>query len=85
MFADIGDEMWLGLNRPQNLYAVLNRLPQLASYNAEAIQRIVLASQPVGEPALDNFRSERLPIPQPGPGEMLLRTLWLSLVTCAAA
>jgi NADPH-dependent curcumin reductase CurA len=45
----------------------------------ETIQRIVLASRPVGEPALDNFRSEKLPITQPGPGQMLLRTLWLSL------
>jgi NADPH-dependent curcumin reductase len=42
-------------------------------------QRIVLASRPVGEPTLDNFRLEKLPIPQPGPGQMLLRTLWLSL------
>jgi NADPH-dependent curcumin reductase len=45
----------------------------------ETIQRIVLASRPVGEPTLDNFRSEKVPIPQPGPGQMLLRTLWLSL------
>ena len=42
-------------------------------------ERIVLASRPVGEPTLDNFRLEELPIPQPGPGQMLLRTLWLSL------
>ena len=45
----------------------------------ETIERIVLASRPVGEPTLDNFRSEKLPITQPGPGQMLLRTLWLSL------
>src|SRR5271155_1736827 len=45
----------------------------------ETVQRIVLASRPVGEPTLDNFRLEELPIPKPGPGEMLLRTLWLSL------
>jgi NADPH-dependent curcumin reductase CurA len=45
----------------------------------ETIERIVLASRPVGEPTLNNFRSEKLPIPQPGPGQMLLRTLWLSL------
>jgi NADPH-dependent curcumin reductase CurA len=45
----------------------------------ETAQRIVLASRPVGEPTLDNFRLEKLPIPQPGPGQMLLRTLWLSL------
>jgi len=45
----------------------------------ETAQRIVLASRPVGEPTLDNFRLEELPIPQSGPGQMLLRTLWLSL------
>ena len=44
----------------------------------ETIQRIVLASRP-GEPTLDNFRSEKVSIPQPGSGQMLLRTLWLSL------
>ncbi len=42
-------------------------------------QRIVLASRPVGEPTLDNFRLEKLPVSQPEPGQMLLRTLWLSL------
>ena len=45
----------------------------------ETAERIVLASRPVGEPTLDNFRLEELPIPQPGPDQMLLRTLWLSL------
>ncbi len=45
----------------------------------ETAERIVLASRPVGEPTLDNFRLEERPIPQPGPGQMLLRTLWLSL------
>src|SRR5262249_42194493 len=45
----------------------------------ETIQRIVLASRPVGEPKLDNFRSEKLSIPQPGRNRMLLRTRWLSL------
>ena len=45
----------------------------------ETAERIVLVSRPVGEPTLNNFRLEELPIPQPGPGQMLLRTLWLSL------
>jgi NADPH-dependent curcumin reductase CurA len=45
----------------------------------ETARRVVLASRPVGGPTLDNFRLEELPIPQPGPGQMLLRTLWLSL------
>jgi hypothetical protein len=45
----------------------------------ERAQWIVLASRPVGEPTSDNFRLEEGPIPQPGPGQMLLRTQWLSL------
>jgi hypothetical protein len=45
----------------------------------ETAERIVLASRPLGEPTLDNFRLEEFPVPQPGPGQMLLRTLWLSL------
>ena len=45
----------------------------------ERAQRIVLASRPVGEPTLDNFRVEEMSISQPGPGQMLLRTRWLSL------
>jgi NADPH-dependent curcumin reductase CurA len=45
----------------------------------ETAERIVLASRPVGEPTFDNFRLEELPVPQPGPGQMLLRTLWLPL------
>ena len=45
----------------------------------ETAERIVLASRPIGEPTSDNFRLEEFPIPQPGPGQILLRTLWLSL------
>ncbi len=46
---------------------------------AEAARRIVLASRPVGEPKPGDFRLEEYPVPQPGSGEVLLRTLWLSL------
>jgi NADPH-dependent curcumin reductase CurA len=46
---------------------------------AEAARRIVLASRPVGEPKPADFRLEEYPVPQPGPGEVLLRTKWLSL------
>ena len=45
----------------------------------KTVQRIVLASRPVGEPTFDNFRLEEFSVPQPGSGQMLLRTLWLSL------
>jgi NADPH-dependent curcumin reductase CurA len=41
----------------------------------ETAERIVLASRPVGEPTLDNFRLEKLPIPQPEPGLSLLKSL----------
>ncbi len=42
-------------------------------------QRIVLASRPVGEPQESDFRMERGPIPTAGPGQALVRTIWLSL------
>src|SRR5215218_6124014 len=42
-------------------------------------QRIVLASRPVGEPKAENFRLEQVEVPKPGPGQVLLRTIWLSL------
>jgi NADPH-dependent curcumin reductase CurA len=45
----------------------------------ETARRIVLASRPVGEPKPSDFRLEEFPVPQPGPGEMLLKTKWLSL------
>jgi NADPH-dependent curcumin reductase len=41
--------------------------------------RVLLAARPVGEPKESDFRIEQMPVPAPGPGEMLLRTLWLSL------
>ena len=42
-------------------------------------KRIVLASRPVGEPKPTDFRLEDCPVPTPGSGEVLLRTIWLSL------
>ena len=42
-------------------------------------RRILLASRPEGEPTLDNFTLDTAPLPSPGPGEVLTRTLWLSL------
>jgi len=39
----------------------------------------LLASRPHGAPTADNFRLARSPVPQPGEGEVLLRTVWLSL------
>ena len=45
----------------------------------DKMQRIVLASRPEGKPEPANFRLEEVPIPVPGEGEVLLRTIWLSL------
>jgi NADPH-dependent curcumin reductase CurA len=45
----------------------------------EQARRIVLASRPVGEPKPSDFRLEQFAVPQPGPGQLLLRTKWLSL------
>ena len=42
-------------------------------------QRIVLASRPADQPTPDNFRLEEFDVPKPGPGQVLLRTIWLSL------
>lgn len=41
--------------------------------------RILLASRPVGEPTAENFRIESVPVPEPAEGEVLLRTIYLSL------
>src|SRR5947209_3975196 len=42
-------------------------------------RRIVLASRPQGAPTEHNFRLETAPAPEPGEGQVLLRTIWLSL------
>ncbi|QGU10961.1 zinc-binding dehydrogenase [Leclercia sp. J807] len=39
----------------------------------------VLASRPHGAPTADNFRLETTDTPQPADGQLLLRTMWLSL------
>jgi NADPH-dependent curcumin reductase CurA len=43
------------------------------------VRQIVLASRPAGEPGLDNFRLEQVDLPEIGPGQLLLQTLYLSL------
>jgi NADPH-dependent curcumin reductase len=42
-------------------------------------KRVVLASRPVGEPKPSDFRIEETAVPTPGDGQVLLRTIWLSL------
>ncbi|MEE3662204.1 NADP-dependent oxidoreductase [Brenneria sp. g21c3] len=50
-------------------------MPQTVQNN----RRIVLASRPHGAPTQENFRIERHPIPEVKAGEVLLRTVYLSL------
>lgn len=45
----------------------------------EKNHRIVLASRPEGAPVQENFRLEELSVPVPGEGELLLRTIYMSL------
>ncbi|CTQ50487.1 NADP-dependent oxidoreductase [Jannaschia donghaensis] len=42
-------------------------------------RRIVLAERPKGAPNADTLRQETAPVPEAGAGEILLRTVWLSL------
>ena len=45
----------------------------------ERNRQINLAARPVGEPKDSDFQLVETDIPEPGPGEMLLRTIYLSL------
>lgn len=42
-------------------------------------RRFLLASRPHGEPTAANFRLDTVPVPQPSAGQLLLRTVYLSL------
>jgi len=42
-------------------------------------RQILLVSRPSGEPTLDNFRLIESEVPRPAPGQMLLRSIYLSL------
>jgi NADPH-dependent curcumin reductase CurA len=46
---------------------------------AKQNRRIVLAARPKGEPRNEDFRLEVLDFPSPGEGQVLLRTIYLSL------
>lgn len=47
--------------------------------NKEINRRFVLASRPQGAPVLENFRLETTTVPEPADGQVLLRTVYLSL------
>ena len=46
---------------------------------SQSAKRVVLVSRPVGEPKASDFRVEDYTMPTPGEGQVLLRTIWLSL------
>src|SRR4030088_3387206 len=46
---------------------------------SQSAKRVVLVSRPVGEPKATDFRIEEYAAPTPGEGQVLLRTIWLSL------
>ena len=55
--------------------AILKTMPQNSAVN----RRVILHSRPEGAPTAENFRIEQIAIPAPRNGQVLLRTLWLSL------
>jgi len=50
--------------------------------NAKLNRQIQLASRPVGAPTLANFHLATTSVPSIGPGQLLLRTVFLSLDPC---
>ena len=54
-------------------------LGDVKAAEARVNRRFVLASRPAGKPGVENFRLETGPAPIPGPGQVLLKTRYLSL------
>jgi hypothetical protein len=53
---------------------------------ARVNRQILLKSRPQGAPSLDNFILKQGSVPEPGDGEVLMRTRWSpSIPICAAA
>lgn len=46
---------------------------------ASAAKAIYLKAYPQGAPQLGEFEAREIPMPEPGPGEMLCRTVWMSV------
>jgi len=49
--------------------------------DSQVNHRIILHSRPVGAPSAENFHLQEVHVPEPGDGQVLLRTLYLSLDT----
>lgn len=74
----------MSLNRREFTLASLTTLSALGAGSIAAAEtnsnrRIVLASRPEGMPTEANFRLESTPVPEPGEGQVLLKTRYLSL------
>ena len=54
---------------------MMKALPMSPTVN----RQVVLASRPEGIPQAAHFRIARSPVPVPGPGQVLVRNLWLSV------
>src|SRR5262247_68793 len=46
---------------------------------SKTYRRVVRAQRPPGEPLETAFRIEEVPMPEPGPGQLLVRVIYLSL------
>ncbi len=51
----------------------------MTKINGQTSKEIILASRPVGKVKKSDFQLREVPIPNPGPGEVLVRLLYLSI------
>jgi NADPH-dependent curcumin reductase len=51
----------------------------MSSHDTTVSRRILLAARPQGRPVPEDFRLDTQPVPTPGEGQVLLRTLYLSI------
>jgi NADPH-dependent curcumin reductase CurA len=56
-----------------------SRRPKEVPMAGRVNRQILLKSRPEGAPSLDNFALKEGSVPEPGDGQVLMRTLWLSL------
>jgi NADPH-dependent curcumin reductase CurA len=58
---------------------MLYELPQHQGVNMARNMQVLLASRPTGWVEESNFKIVETDVPKPGPGEVLVKNLWLSL------
>src|SRR5271166_6668940 len=64
---------------PRKQVGHFDRSAQGGTMTTEKNRQILLASRPRGEPGPDNFKLVETAVPEAGPGQMLLHTVYLSL------